>query len=111
VQRQRIADMDLANVTGLMATLCSAVSFVPQAWKIVLTGDASAISTRMYVITVTGFALWLAYGWQLGAWPIVLANAICLALSSFILLLKLAGDGTRAAIARWLTGRGLFGQP
>lgn len=103
--------MDIATLTGLMATLCSTVSFVPQAWKIVRTGDASAISTRMYVITVTGFALWLAYGWQLGALPIILANAICLALSGFILMLKLSGDGTRAAISRLLTRRRSFGQP
>jgi MtN3 and saliva related transmembrane protein len=104
--------MDIATFTGLSATLCSTVSFVPQAWTILRTGDASAISTRMYAITVTGFALWLAYGLQLGAWPIVLANAICLAFSGFILGLKLAGTKSREAIARrFVRLRGLLGQP
>ncbi len=98
------------NITGYAATLFSTVSFVPQAVKIVRTGDTSAISTRMYVITVAGFALWLTYGLQLGAWPIVLANAICLVLSSFILVFKLAGAETRAAIARRFEALGSVGR-
>jgi MtN3 and saliva related transmembrane protein len=101
--------MDLATITGLVATLFSTVSFVPQAWKIVRTGDTSAISTRMYAITVAGFALWLAYGLQLGAWPIVLANSICLALSAFILVFKLSGPETRAVITSWFTRSGSLG--
>jgi MtN3 and saliva related transmembrane protein len=43
----------------------------------------------MYVITVIGFALWAAYGTTLGQWPLVISNVICLALSGFILSMKL----------------------
>ncbi|WP_432350205.1 PQ-loop domain-containing transporter (plasmid) [Shinella yambaruensis] len=64
-------------------------SFVPQAWKVVKSGDTSALSTRMYVLTVTGFALWAAFGVLKAEWPITGTNAICFCLSAFILLRKL----------------------
>ena len=36
-----------------------------------------------------GVALWLAYGIGIGAWPVIISNAITLALALFILALKL----------------------
>lgn len=81
--------MDAATLVGGLATLCSTTSFVPQAWKVIRTRDTSAISRRMYVITVIGFSLWLAYGVLLRQWPLILTNGICLALSAFILVMKL----------------------
>jgi hypothetical protein len=59
--------MALADIVGGIATLCSISSFVPQAWKIIRTRDTSGISTRMYVLTVVGFSLWLTYGILLGS--------------------------------------------
>jgi MtN3 and saliva related transmembrane protein len=91
--------MDLTTVVGALATLASTTSFAPQAWKIIRTRDASAISTRMYAITVTGFTLWLTYGILLGQWPLIVTNAICLALSSFILAMKLLPGRKRDAVA------------
>jgi MtN3 and saliva related transmembrane protein len=43
----------------------------------------------MYIVTVVGFVLWTAYGVLLGQWPIMASNGICLALSAFILAMKL----------------------
>lgn len=81
--------MDLVTVIGSLAALCSMTSFVPQAWKIVETRDTSGLSAPMYAVTVIGFALWLAYGTLLGQWPLIATNAVCLALSSFILAMTL----------------------
>jgi len=91
--------MDAATVIGALATLASTTSFAPQAWKIFKTRDASALSTRMYAITVTGFALWLAYGLLLGEWPLIVTNGTCLLLSAFILLMKLLPRHRRDAVA------------
>jgi MtN3 and saliva related transmembrane protein len=33
--------------------------------------------------------MWLAYGWRLGEWPIIIANAVTLVLSATILATKL----------------------
>jgi MtN3 and saliva related transmembrane protein len=42
----------------------------------------------MYVVFATGVALWLLYGLMVDAWPIVVANAITLALALMILAMK-----------------------
>ena len=79
----------LTNAIGTGAALCSMGSFIPQVGKIVRERDASAISLPMYVVTVTGFALWTAYGALLKSWPLVGSNAVSLGLSALILGLKL----------------------
>lgn len=78
----------VANLIGTGAALCSMTSFVPQIVKIVRERDAASVSLRMYAVTVTGFALWIAYGAITGAWPVVGANSVCLVLSAVILTLK-----------------------
>lgn len=78
----------LANVIGTAAALCSMASFVPQISKIVREHDASAVSLQMYIVTVTGFACWIAYGLMIASWPVALSNSICLLLSAAILVLK-----------------------
>jgi MtN3 and saliva related transmembrane protein len=81
------------NAIGAGAAICSMASFVPQIAKIVRERDASAISTPMYVVTVTGFALWMAYGVALKSWPLAASNAVSLALSAMILALKYRYSG------------------
>jgi len=50
----------------------------------------------MYVVTVTGFTLWTAYGVMTGSWPVTVANTVCLALSATLLTLKWRFSGRRA---------------
>lgn len=78
----------VANIVGTGAALCSMTSFAPQIVKIWRERDASSVSLRMYVVTVTGFALWIAYGVLIGSWPVTGANTVCLAMSATILALK-----------------------
>jgi MtN3 and saliva related transmembrane protein len=88
------------NAVGVLAALCSMVSFVPQVVKIWRERDASSVSLRMYVVTVLGFSLWTAYGVLLKSWPLVGSNLISLVLSAAILALKLwFGDGGQGAAA------------
>lgn len=78
-----------AEWVGYLAALLTTASFVPQAWLTFRTRDVSGISLGMYSVFATGVALWLGYGLLLGAWPIVAANAITLALALAILGMKL----------------------
>lgn len=78
----------LANAVGTGAAVCSMTSFIPQITKIWRERDASSVSLRMYMVTVTGFSLWIGYGVLIGSWPVIVSNAICLALSGAILGLK-----------------------
>jgi MtN3 and saliva related transmembrane protein len=43
----------------------------------------------MYSAFTLGVALWLVYGLLVGAWPVVLANAVTLGLAAGILWMKL----------------------
>jgi MtN3 and saliva related transmembrane protein len=63
-------------------------SFVPQVVKIIREHDASSISSRMYVVTVVGFALWATYGVLLQSWPLAASNLVSLSLATLILVLK-----------------------
>ena len=94
--------MDPALIVGYLASICSMTSFVPQAWKIIKTGDTAAISTRMYAVTVIGFALWSVFGVMRLEWPIILTNTVCLCLSAFILTMKVLPKTRRQTIAEKL---------
>lgn len=76
------------DLVGTLAALCSMASFVPQIAKIWREKDATSVSLRMYVVTVTGFMLWIAYGVLIESWPVAASNTVCLLLSGAILTLK-----------------------
>jgi MtN3 and saliva related transmembrane protein len=78
-----------ADLVGYFAAILTTASFIPQAWLTLRTRDVSGISLGMYSVFACGVALWLVYGLLVGAWPIVIANGITLALALFILAMKL----------------------
>lgn len=77
------------NLIGALAATLTTIAFIPQAWLTWKTRRAEGISLGMYSIFTTGVALWLAYGVIIGAWPVIIANAVTLALALFILAMKL----------------------
>ena len=81
--------MNLPDALGYLAAALTTGSFVPQALLTLRTRDVRGISLGMYSTFTVGVALWLAYGWSLGQWPIVVANAVTLALSTTILTVKI----------------------
>ena len=81
--------MSPTDLIGTLAACLTTVSFVPQAWLSFKTRDVSGVSLLMYSAFTVGVALWLAYGLLMGAWPIVIANAITLLLALMILGMKL----------------------
>ena len=81
--------MSWAEPVGFAAAFLTTASFVPQAWLTFRTRDVSGISLGMYGAFTLGVALWLLYGLSLRAWPVVVANAITLALALAILVMKL----------------------
>ena len=81
--------MSLINTIGTLAAIISTASFVPQVWRTIKTRDVSGISLSMYSVFTVGVSCWLVYGLLLGAWPIIIANAITLTLAISILVMKL----------------------
>lgn len=91
--------MQTATVTGMIAAICSMASFAPQARKIIRTRETKDISSGMYSLTVSAFAFWCLYGAQLGQWPLIVSNGVCLALSAFILAMTLLPQPKKEAVA------------
>ncbi|HSO41842.1 MAG TPA: SemiSWEET transporter [Rhodospirillales bacterium] len=81
-------DFSPASLIGVVAGLCSTSSFVPQVLKAWREGNTEAISKRMYIVTVSAFSLWIAYGVMIESWPIIAFNIASLVLSGGILVLK-----------------------
>ena len=81
--------MTVIDLIGYMAATLTTASFVPQAWHTFKTRDVSGISLGMYSVFTVGITLWLVYGLMMGAWPIVVANAVTLSLAAAILGMKL----------------------
>lgn len=78
----------LIDALGYAAASCTTFSFIPQAWRVWRTRSAHDISTPMYVLFITGVALWLAYGVVLCAMPIIIANSVTVLLAGSILGMK-----------------------
>lgn len=81
--------MQFTDLIGYLAAALTTFSFVPQALHTFRTRDVRGISLGMYGAFTVGIALWLVYGLALGAWPIVVANAITLVLAGSILWMRL----------------------
>lgn len=78
----------IAAVVGTAAALLSITSFAPQIAKIHREKDASSVSLRTYLVTVTGFTCWIVYGLLIQAWPVVASNIASLAMSATVLVMK-----------------------
>jgi MtN3 and saliva related transmembrane protein len=87
--------MTTHEILGTLAALLTTGSFLPQALHTLRTRDVSGISLAMYSAFTAGVALWIAYGVALGEWPIIVANAITLALAATILATKIVVERDR----------------
>jgi MtN3 and saliva related transmembrane protein len=85
----------VAAVVGTAAALLSITSFAPQIIKIWNEKDASSVSLRTYVVTVTGFSCWIVYGILIRAWPVIASNIACLLMSGAVLAMKWRFDRRR----------------
>jgi len=87
--------MTLQDSIGYIAATLTTASFVPQALLTLRTRNVAGISLGMYSVFTVGVALWLLYGISLGEWPIIIANALTVALAAVILATKIAVERAR----------------
>jgi MtN3 and saliva related transmembrane protein len=74
---------------GFFAAFCTTTAFLPQAIKVFKTKSTKDISLYMFIIFTIGVLSWLIYGLIINDMPIILANAVTLILSFFILIYKI----------------------
>jgi MtN3 and saliva related transmembrane protein len=81
--------MEVESIVGYAAAVLTTVSFVPQAWATVRTRNVSGISLAMYSLFTLGVGTWLLYGALRQDLPVIVANAVTLALAATVLVMKL----------------------
>lgn len=74
---------------GYAAGALATAAFLPQVIKTIRSGKTQDISLGMYLMFCSGVSLWLVYGLMLGALPVIISNAVTLALAGTVLFLKL----------------------
>lgn len=74
---------------GYLAATLTTVAFLPQAIKTIRLKKTDEISLIMYVLFCAGLLSWLIYGVLLMNIPLIIANAVTLALALVILFFKI----------------------
>lgn len=81
--------MDWLSLLGFTAAACTTAAFLPQVIKAWKTRGTRDISLLMYLVFMTGVALWMIYGILISDCPVTIANALTLLLAGIILAAKL----------------------
>jgi MtN3 and saliva related transmembrane protein len=79
----------MIKVLGLIAGASTTLAFLPQVIKTWRTRSTSDISLAMFLVLVSGAALWLIYGLAKGDFPLVAAKMVAVALQGTTLWFKL----------------------
>lgn len=79
----------IIEIIGFLAGALTTAAFIPQVVKTAKSRKTEDISLTMYIIFNSGVLLWLIYGIFITSLPIILANAVTLALGLTILFFKI----------------------
>lgn len=82
--------MDLTTVIGIIASVSTAVSSLPQLFKLWKEKKAENVSLGMFAVLVLGLGVWVLYGIRKEDWIIIIANSFSFLvnLTTFILSLR-----------------------
>jgi MtN3 and saliva related transmembrane protein len=81
------------TVLGVVAGLCTSAAVVPQLIKTIKVKKAEDVSPFMFIITLTGNALWIYYGVSKTDAAIISTNILSFVLNSIMLYLNLRYKG------------------
>lgn len=80
------------TILGYLAAFCTTLAFVPQALKVYKSKHTQDISIGMFSLMNIGIVLWLVYGFLITSYPIIIANAVTIIFSMYILITKIRLD-------------------
>ena len=81
--------MELTQIIGLAAGICTAASMLPQVIKTIKEKKAEDVSMLMLIILMTGLILWVIYGIKRNDMPIILTNSFSLLVSITMMALRI----------------------
>jgi len=80
--------MDVTQLVGLFAGICTASSLLPQLIKTIKEKKADEISKVMLFVLMTGVATWIVYGVMRDDLPIIVTNSFSLLLNIIMMFLR-----------------------
>ncbi|WP_031527491.1 SemiSWEET family sugar transporter [Dyadobacter crusticola] len=80
--------MDFIEILGLVAGICTSSAVLPQLITTIKKKKANEVSTMMFIVMLTGNALWIYYGADKKDIPIIATNAFTIILNVIMLFLK-----------------------
>lgn len=78
----------LVKIIGLVAGACTSCALIPQVVTTIKKKKASDVSIFMFIVMLTGNALWVIYGLMKSDVAIILTNLITVGLNITMLFLK-----------------------
>lgn len=79
--------LDLTQIVGIVAGICTSISLLPQLIKIIRHKKADDISLFYLIILMCGLSLWIWYGVLRDDVPIIATNSFSLMLNIAIIIL------------------------
>ncbi|SEN39458.1 MtN3 and saliva related transmembrane protein [Chitinophaga rupis] len=80
--------MELIDIIGFIAGICTATSLLPQLITTLKQKKAQEVSLFMFIVLLMGNALWIWFGVAKSELPIILTNSFSLLLNIIMLVLK-----------------------
>ncbi|MDQ0966968.1 MtN3 and saliva related transmembrane protein [Flavobacterium sp. W4I14] len=80
--------MDLIDIIGIVAGIFTSSSIVPQIIKTLKKKKAREVSVFMFIVMMTGNALWVYYGFDKSDIAIISTNFLALGLNITMVVLK-----------------------
>jgi MtN3 and saliva related transmembrane protein len=82
--------MNWIEAFGLVGAFLSAVTFMPQVYKVWKSKSVNDLSLTMIFIVFISTIIWLVYAFALMLWPVIIANSIVCFLSILLIYFKFA---------------------
>jgi len=81
--------MNLTQIVGLFAGICTSSSLLPQLIKTIKEKKADDISKAMLFVLMIGVATWVVYGILRDDLPIIITNSFSLMLNIAMIVLRI----------------------
>ena len=81
--------MNRVTIVGLVASVCTGLSLVPQLIKLIKEKKASDISVYMLVILFAGVGCWVVYGFLKKDWIIIISNSFSFVINMALTILTI----------------------
>jgi len=80
--------LNSTTIIGIVASIFTGISLLPQLLKLIKGKKASDISMWMLATLFTGLALWIWYGFRINDWIIIFANSVSLIINLLIVIIN-----------------------